>query len=568
VDKVLDFLKTYGPGRVLAAGMVLATVIAFFAVIGFRLSAPSMSLLYSDLAIEDSGEIVNRLESMGIAYEIKGNGSIIYVPDKDVLRLRMNMAEQGLPSGGSTGWELFDRSDSLGTTSFVQNINHLRALEGELARTIRTIEKVGAARVHLVLPRRELFSRESREPSASIVLKLKGGGSLEPSQVSAVQSLVAAAVPGLKSDNVSIVDDRGTLLSQRKSLDDPTGAATFTRTRSAYEAKIKSAVESLVEQSVGIGNVRAEVSADMNFDRVTTNAEIYDPDSQVARSTQSVEESNESSESSADQTVSVANNLPDAETATQNPNDQSVNRSGRTEETVNYEISKTIRTQVHESGTVKRISLAVLVDGIYDVDANGNREYKPRPEEDLKQLEALVKSSIGFDAERGDQVQVINMKFSRLEDDPDFAVDEGIPLTKNDYMRIGEVGGLVLIGLLIIFMVLRPLIARLISGEPVLPAATSLVEKSENDLPALTPPPSMADRVIQAIEAGEMTPDQAKQMITEGIEKGELTGFDAIDLAQIEGRVKASSTKKLVELVERHPEEAVTIMRSWMYQDA
>jgi flagellar M-ring protein FliF len=117
-------------------------------------------------------------------------------------------------------------------------------------------------------------------------------------------------------------------------------------------------------------------------------------------------------------------------------------------------------------------------------------------------------------------------------------------------------------------MVLRPLIARLISGEPVLPAATSLVEKSENDLPALTPPPSMADRVIQAIEAGEMTPDQAKQMITEGIEKGELTGFDAIDLAQIEGRVKASSTKKLVELVERHPEEAVTIMRSWMYQDA
>jgi len=564
LSKYLEFLKVMGPGRMLAIGMVAATVIALLAVVGMRLGSPNMALLYSDLAIEDSSGIVTRLEAMGVPYELKGNGNMVYVPSNQVLRLRMAMAEEGLPSGGSIGWELFDQSDSLGSTAFVQNINHLRALEGELARTIRTIDRVGAARVHLVLPRRELFSRETRKPSASIIIKLSGGRTLEDSQVAAIQSLVAAAVPEMKADQVSIVDDRGNLLSQRKDVDDPGGAVGFSRTRASYEAKLKAAVESLVEQSVSIGNVRAEVSAEMNFDRVTTNAEIYDPDSQVARSTQSIEESSESSEGESEQTVTVANNLPDADEQEQS-GPAATSRSGRTEETVNYEISRTVRTQVQESGTVTRLSVAVLVDGHYKLDDAGERQYQPRSEEELQQIEALVRSSIGFDADRGDQIEVINLKFSRLEDDPDFAVGDEALLTKDDYIRIGEIGALTLLGLLTILLVLRPLMGRVQAGAggggaPALAAPAGTPQLAAGDQ-------ASAD-IIKAVETGAATPEEAQAMLAQVAAGDEDDGADAIDIAQIEGRVKKSTTKKLVELVERHPEEAVGIMRSWMYQDA
>ena len=178
MNKLLEIFQRIGPGRLLAIGVAAATAIAFFAVIGVRLTTPGLSLLYGDLDIGDSSQIVSRLEAMGVPYDLKGNGTVIYVPDSQVLRLRMAMAEEGLPTGGSIGYEIFDRSDTLGATSFVQNINHLRALEGELARTIRTIDKIQAARVHLVMPRRELFSRENRLPSASIVIKNRGSATL------------------------------------------------------------------------------------------------------------------------------------------------------------------------------------------------------------------------------------------------------------------------------------------------------------------------------------------------------------------------------------------------------
>jgi len=571
VNKFLELIKAFGPGRLLAAGVATATVIAFLVVIASRLSAPSLGLLYSDLAIEDSGEIVSRLEALGTPYELKGNGSMIYVPEGDVLRLRMSMAEQGLPSGGSIGWELFDRTDSLGTTSFVQNINHLRALEGELARTIRTIDRVAAARVHLVLPRRELFTRESRQPSASIIIKLKGGA-LESKQVSAIQSLVAAAVPDLKVDQVSIVDDKGNLLSGRAEDEDSGGGLGFDKLRGDYEARLKEAIEALVERSVGIGNVRAEVSADMNFDRITTNAELYDPESQVARSTQTVEESNESSEGAEEQTVTVGNNLPEND-GEANAGPQALTRSGRTEETINYEISRTVRTQVHESGTINRISVAVLVDGTYTTDAEGNRTYAPRNEEELQKIDALVRSSIGFDAERGDQIEVINMRFSRIEDDPDFVVDDGWLLTKHDYIRMAEIGALVLIALLIIMLVLRPLIGRLTreapAAAPALPApgnggAAQLAAHPDQQQGQLAAPVDTT-AIIKAVEAGEMAPEEAQAILAQQADEDD---GETVNIAMIEGRVKASSTRKLVELIDRHPEEAVSILRSWMYQDA
>lgn len=563
MNKLLEIFQRIGPGRLLAIGVAAATAIAFFAVIGTRLTSPGLSLLYGDLDVADSSQIVSRLESMGVPYELKGNGTVIYVPDSQVLRLRMAMAEEGLPTGGSIGYEIFDRSDTLGATSFVQNINHLRAMEGELARTIRAIDKIQAARVHLVMPRRELFSRETRQPSASIVIKNRGSATLSLGQVNAIQSLVAAAVPDLSADQVSIVDDQGNLLSQKASDGFELGGNGMHKTRIAYEQKVKRAVETLVQQSVGYGNVRAEVTAEMNFDRVTTNSESYDPDSQVARSTQTVEENTESTENDADQTVTVGNNLPEAQQQEAAPS--AANRASRTEETTNFEISKTIRTQIHESGTVKRLSVAVLVDGRYNVAEDGTQTYEARSEEELAQIEALVKSSIGFDEDRGDQLKVVNMRFARLEDDPTF-VEESFLLTKAEMIRLGEVAALLILGTLLIFMVMRPLINRtIVVTDPrnALPAPAG----GAPQLPAGGGARSGADGgEIQAVETGAN--DEVAAALTAALQAG-AGGEDGemIDIAQIEGKVKASSTKKLHELVERHPEEAVSIMRNWMYQD-
>src|SRR5690606_39076012 len=221
VNALVQTLRNLGPLRLAALGGVGLALIGFFVYLTARLATPEMALLYGDLEMTDSAEIVARLESMGVPYRLRRAGSEILVPADQALRLRMAMAEEGLPSGGAVGYEIFDRVDSLGTTSFVQEVNRLRALEGELARTIRSISQVKSARVHLVIPRRELFSRERSEPGASIILMMERGAALERSQVLAIQHLVAAAVPRLKPSAISIVDDHGTLLA-RGTEDDPT----------------------------------------------------------------------------------------------------------------------------------------------------------------------------------------------------------------------------------------------------------------------------------------------------------------------------------------------------------
>src|SRR5690606_30187616 len=215
----------------------------------------------------------------------------IYVPADQVAKLRLSLASEGIPAGGSIGYELFDRADALGTTNFVQQINQIRALEGELARTIRSIRQVRAARVHLVMPKRELFSNDRAEPTASVVLTI--GGGLDKGQVSAIQHLIASAVPGMKASNVSVIDSSGELLA-RGAEDGELDVANSEDMRRSYEARMSQAIEQLLAQTLGAGKVRAEVTADLDFNQVTTNKEDFNPDGQVVRSTQTVEETGNS----------------------------------------------------------------------------------------------------------------------------------------------------------------------------------------------------------------------------------------------------------------------------------
>ena len=344
VDAFSDLVKSLGATRLAVIGAVGAAFLIFFVFVFSRLGGPSLELLYADLSPGDSGQIVAKLEVQKIPYQVQANGSRIMVPSDQVGPLRLALASEGLPGGGTIGYEIFDDAGSLGTTNFMQNVNLVGALEGELSRTIATIKGVGAARVHLVLPRRQLFSREKQIATASVILKLRGSTGLSQEQVLAVQHLVAAAVPQLDPDRVSVIDDKGKLLARAGDDSETANANSLEERRIAFERRTARTITQLLEKHVGIGNVQAEVTADLDFDRITTTEETFDPDGQVVRSSQSVEETSQSDEAEGQQPVSVGTNLPDAGGAGQG-GPRATNRESRTEETTNFEISKKSSTR-------------------------------------------------------------------------------------------------------------------------------------------------------------------------------------------------------------------------------
>jgi flagellar M-ring protein FliF len=544
---MMETLRKLGPVKLGALGGVALLLLGFFAYIGVRLSSPDMALLYADLDPADSSHIVEKLDQMGVPYQIGADGTSIRVPADQALKLRMSMAQEGLPGGGSIGYEIFDQQQPLGTTSFEQQVNKLRAMEGELARTIKTIDLVKNARVHLVIPERQLFAKEQPNPSASIILTMQGGAVLDKQQVSAIEHLVAAAVPGLKPNEVSIVDSTGTLLAAGNGDGEDSGlAGSAEEMRLGYENKVRRSIEELLQRTLGYGKIRAEVTADLDFDRVTTNSETFNPDGQVVRSTQTVEEKNNSSDAQPNDQVTVANNLPNPTGGGGAGGSTSATSSQRTEETVNYEISKETQVHIRETGQVKKLSVAVLVDGTYTTAADGTTTYAPRPAEELDQIGKLVKSAIGFDEKRGDTVEVVNMRFAdNAELGSDASAGLFMGLSRSDIVRIVEMLVLALLGGLAIMFGLRPLLNRLLTVAKPAPVA-QIADQSGGQ--AALPAPDGSTTL-----AGPTTTDEIERMI---------------DIGQIEGQVRASSIKKISELVAKHPEEAVGIMRGWMYQDS
>jgi len=552
----MQSLRNLGATRVLTMGAVVLGVVAFIIFLTTRLTTPHMALLYGDLGMSDSSRIVRVLEAANVTYEIRNNGAQIFVPDDRVLRMRMSMADQGLPSGGSIGYEIFDNADSLGTTNFVQNVNLVRALEGELARSIRTLGSVSSARVHLVMPKRQLFSRVQRQPSASVILKMNGPGRLEKSQVMAIQHLVAAAVPSLAPGRISIVDGKGTLLA-RGFEDDNTESSTAAKAnerRRVFENRLARTIEELLERTVGFGKVRAEVSAEMDFDRISTNEEQFDPEGQVVRSTQTVEETSATRDAEKNPPVSIGTNLPDPNPASGGGANSSANES-RVEETVNFEVSKKVINHVRESGTIKRLSVAVLVDGTRKANAEGQLVYQPRNEAEMELLATLVRNTIGFNADRGDKVDVINMEFAAGDDQAEEPLRLFFGLDKNDLLRMAEFLVLGIVAILVILLVVRPLVSRAFEAIPATAGGgdTRLLadQSSGSGTPALTGPGSGA-------LAGSRDGAPVENEVYE----------ELIDIDRVEGRVKASSVKKVGEIVEKHPDEAMSIVRSWMYQES
>ncbi|WP_354247343.1 flagellar basal-body MS-ring/collar protein FliF [Bradyrhizobium sp. LA2.1] len=530
-----DFLKGIGAARFGAMIAVTAALIGFFAFVIMRVTTPQMTTLFTDLSVEDSSGIIKDLERQGIQFELRNEGSIIMVPKDKVTRLRMKLAEGGLPKGGGVGYEVFDKSDALGTTSFVQNINHLRALEGELARTIRAIDRIQAARVHLVLPERPLFSREAPEPSASIVVRVRG--SLEAQQIRAIRHLVASAVNGLKPQRVSIVDEAGSLLADGAATD-PEQAVGDER-RTAFEKRMRKQVEDIVSSVVGSGRARVQLSADFDFNKITQTSDKFDPEGRVLRSSQTREESSLTADNNGQ--VTVNNELPGNQ---QNSGPTAKDQSKKTEETNNYEISRTTKTEVTEAGRVNRISVAVLVDGIYSKNDKGELAYTDRTKEQLDRIATLVRSAIGFDQKRGDQVEVVNLRFADAPSTAPIAEPSGflgmLQFTKDDVMYFVELGVMMLLGLVVLFLVIRPLVKRILASEEVAAAISG----------ALAGP-----------VASEETAPAGQALLPGG-------AASAIDVATIQGQVHAQSVHRVGELAERNPNETVAIIRQWLTEPA
>jgi len=526
--------------RLALMGGVALVMVGFFIFITTRLATPNLDLLYKDLDPKDSSRIMQILDSQGIPYELGQGNSEIMIPHKEVARIRLVLADQGIPGGGNIGYEIFDDAESLGTTNFMQNVNMVRALEGELARTIQSISAVSSARVHLVLPKRELFSRERQDPSASIVLRMAGGNRLEKEQVLAIQHLVATAVPSLVPSRVSIVDDKGKLLAAGFEDENDIGIMadkTADRKRT-FENRLAHTIEEMLEKTVGFGKVRAEISAEMDFDRISTQEEVYDPEGQVVRSTQSVEQSTSANDSEGAPPVSVGTNLPDPGLQSIDGISSSQNEA-RTEETVNFEISKKVINHVREIGDVKRLSVAVLIDGRRVENAEGDMVYEALPDAEMELLATLVRGAIGFNADRGDVVELINMEFIDFEA-PEEELKLFFGMDKNDMLRLAEILVLSIVAILVILLVVRPLISRAFEA---LPSAALAGERLLADHTPIRAP----------------IPD-------EGIQEDEQ--FDElIDIDRVGGRVKASSVKKVGEIVDKHPEEALSILRGWMYQE-
>ncbi|MGV9008862.1 flagellar basal-body MS-ring/collar protein FliF [Brevundimonas sp.] len=537
-------LQRFGVGKLAVLLGVGAGVAVALVYLMMRVGQAPDALLYSNLDLREASEITTALDGAGIKYSSRGDGSTIFVSRDQVGEARMLVAGKGLVTSGSIGYEIFDNQSVLGQTEFQQNLNEKRAVEGELARTIMSLRGITSARVMIAMPPRQLFQAATAEPTASVVVGVSGG-QLSGAQVQAIRNVVASSVTNLKPERVTLTDTSNRTLAAGA---DAGGfsAASAEEAKSSTEAQLQARIKDIVEGVVGVGAARVQVTADIDHSRSTTQQQVYDPDGQVVRSTSTNGSESQDTTGQADGGATATNNIPGGQAPAITPIGSTDTQNT---ETTNYEISNTTTTTVKEAGEVKKLAVAVAVDGKYTPPASGDGEptYAPVSEEDRAKIEALVKAAVGFNAERGDVVQVTAVRFNR--DTAAVGGEEAgsslFNFTKDDIMRGVELLVLLITGLLLIFFVLRPLLKSATGaggGGPQLAGAGGV------------PVTSLQTSIVN----GAADPGQ------QFLPRSEMD--DRLDIARIEGQVKASSIKKVADFVEKHPEESTSILRSWVHE--
>lgn len=555
VNGLVEQFRRFGAARLAAMLAVTLALIGFFAFVMLRMSQPAMGVLFADLSSQDVSAITKDLDTRGIKYELRGDGQTILAPRADVPKLRLELAGKGIPSGGGVGYEIFDKGDAFSSTSFVQNINHLRALEGELSRTIRSIGRVQAARVHLVIPERRLFERDREPPRASIALKL--AGDLDNAQVRAIRHLVSSAVDGLKPERVSIVDERGRLLADGAQGEQGMVGVALDERQGAIERRIKAQIDDIVASIVGPGRARVQVSAVLDSNRIESRSETFDPESKVIRSSQNRTEASASNEQR--EGVTVGNELPGAQQNQGQQQGQQRDTSSKNEEVVNYEISRTTRTEVQEGGRIRKLSVAVLVDGIYSKQGN-EVSYQPRAPEELERISQLVRTAVGFDRQRGDQVEVVNLRFAEAPQAPTDLTEQTLmqqllSFTREDVVRFAEMAVIALLVLIVLMVVVRPLLKQVLAPDREVRAIPSFMRNGMVVVDQGTGDPSTFSAAAGGAGVGEG-----------GEIDVEAPSERMLAIAQIKGQLKAQSVEKIGAMVAQNPADSVAVLRGWIHE--
>jgi flagellar M-ring protein FliF len=415
---IAPFLALSTSKRLVVGGVVGLSIILFASLIMVA-NKTDYRPLFANLTGEDAGEIVKKLKEQKIPYRIEGDGKAILVPADKVYDLRLSLASEGLPQGGGVGFEIFDRKN-FGVTEFVQKLNYQRALQGELSRTISQLAGVEQARVHLAIPEKSLFKDEEKAPTASVVLKMKSGRSLRENEVQGVIHLVSSSIEGMDPEKVTVLDSRGKILSRTGSTD-PAGkmSSAMLDMQRSYEKTVEERLQGLLDKAVGAGKSVAKVNALFDFKQVEKFEERYDPEASAVRSEQRTEEKNGSSSTSS----GVPGVQSNAAKTTPAPAASPQSLGSKSDATMNYEISRSTARIIEPVGTLSKISVAILVDGKTEgtpgATGASKPKYVPRSADELQKIESLVKSAVGFNTERGDQVTVANIPFqdaSQLED--------------------------------------------------------------------------------------------------------------------------------------------------------
>ena len=520
--------------RIIVVGATLAMFAAILG-LGRMASAPNLELLYSGLEGSAAGEVVAALDARGVPYEIRGASIFVDGAQRD--ELRMTLAAEGLPANGGQGYELLDSLSGFGTTSQMFDAAYWRAKEGELARTIVATPGVKTARVHIATSGSTPFRRQT-DPTASVTVTTSGG-TLDSGRAKALKYLVASAVAGMDPESVSVIDSNGGLILGTDETEVAGGAD--------RAEELRENVERLLEARVGGGNAVVEVSVETVTQREQITERLFDPESRVAIS-QETEESNAQSTDSRGGEVTVASNLPDGDAA--GGEGQATSRNNETRSRTNFEVSETQREVLRTPGAVKRISVAVLVDGVRTTAEDGTTEWQPRPEAEMEALRELVASAVGFDAERGDSITLKSMELSPVE-------IEGTEATRTsfadrlslDAMSLIQLAVLGIVALILGLFVVRPILAgRSLEAQraPALAAPEGEGDGS-NDLPDLPDLPALN---------GEIDDDAsfpAPMLSDFGFDGGASSGGDNSD-----------AVSRLRQLIEERREETVGVLRSWM----
>lgn len=572
MEHIFDQFKGLGPARLGTLVSMMFVCVGFLVFIATKITSKEYALLYSQLEDEEMRKVTKALAEKGIQFKVNNETQDIMVPEELKDDLRIELTEDGVVDL-SVGYEIFDKDQSLGTSNFLNEVNRLRALEGELSKTIGGFKGIRTARVHLVLPKRELFSKAIEEPSASVTLHLDSRKAPSDVTIRAIQQTVAASVPRLSPQMVVISDSFGRLLA---SLEDDQAQMQMDNLRDLQlkqERQMAAKIENLLESTLGIGRVRAEVKLDMDFSATEINDEVFNPDGSVLRSNETIEETSQASD--VDNSVTVGNNVPDQ------PNPFTGDQLGRTEnsqrtsERNNFEITTSKRRKVVSPGEIERISVAVLVDGrggdLYDPKNQPTGEWQPLPEEEIQQIEELVKSAIGFDdVNRGDTIRIINMPFQVPEVFGEVEEEKILGLASRDMKKLIELFVLSLVGVLVMLLVIRPMLQRVLEstvtgdGKGKERQIVYIMDEDGRQVPAklqadgTTTP--LSQEVLRRLEQGESLSDI-------DIEEPKTELERILESSQYGGDTQ-QAIAKINEVINSNPNEAVTILRQWIGQDA